>query len=178
MKKTMSVIVGFIALIVLGSAAARSEYAPVDGYRAPALTVGPSASFVSSPVSIDRFSSSLSDREGHYVLLNFWTASDADSRLRNADYDRFLADNNLNQDSIELLSVNFDRSERLFREIVRRDRLNEASQFHVEGPNATQIFSDYALDLGLRSFLIDRSGRIVATNPTVADLTKILSDRS
>lgn len=178
----MFIIVGFIALIVLGSAQTHNEFAPVDGYRAPALALGQSAAFDgdSDDAALDSIQSALSEREGRFVLLNFWSATDADSRIRNTGYDRFLAafDSSDNQDSIELLSVNFDRSERLFREIVRRDRLNEASQFHVDGRNADQIFSDYALDMGFRSFLIDRSGRIIATNPSVDEITKILADRS
>ena len=77
------------------------------------------------------------------------------------------------QERFRLLSVNFDRSERLFREIVRRDGLSAKSQFHVKGSQANQLIKDYHLESGMKSFLIDPEGRIVAKNPTEKMLKEI-----
>lgn len=52
------------------------------------------------------------------------------------------------------MSVNFDDSENLFREIVRLDSLIPAQQYHAGGDTARAISNNYGLDEGMGSLLI------------------------
>ena len=131
-----------------------------EGYNAPSMTIENSDTTLS-----------LADMKGRYVIVTFWSSADADSRLRAYRYDE--AAKLLPQERFCLLSVNFDRSERLFREIVRRDNLSAENHIHVDGSQANRIIHDYRLTEGFKSLLIDPKGRIVAMNPSIETLTKM-----
>lgn len=157
----MFIIAIFAVLMVSMSAHTERVYEAADGFNAPDLTVDNSHSALS-----------LSDLKGKYVLVTFWASSNAQSRISAARYDDF--SKSLDEERFCLLSVNFDRSERLFREIVRRDNLSAKSQFYVSGSNAETIFENYHLGNGFQSFLINPQGKIVATNPSNDTLKKIV----
>lgn len=157
----MFIIAIFAVLLVSMSAHTERVYEAADGFNAPDLTVDNSHSALS-----------LSDLKGKYVLVAFWASSNAQSRISAARYDDF--SKSLDEERFCLLSVNFDRSERLFREIVRRDNLSAKSQFYVSGSNAETIFENYHLGNGFQSFLINPQGKIVATNPSNDTLKKIV----
>ena len=55
---------------------------------------------------------SLSELRGNYVLVNFWSSDNADSRIRNIEYDRFTNNN----DAVSYVSINFDDNSKLFQE--------------------------------------------------------------
>lgn len=167
MKKTIKLIVGFIVVLLFSSAFTGNGMAPRVGAIAPGIVVTDQDSVFK-----------LHDFRGKYVLLSFWASSDARSRLKCNELDAVVKEINSASEAepeVSLIAVNFDRSKRLFREIVRRDNLNEDSQFFAQGQEAERIQGDYDLKKGLNSFLIDPSGRIVAVNPDSKDLTKILS---
>lgn len=157
----MFIIAIFAVLLASMSAHTERVYEAADGFNAPDLTVDNSHSALS-----------LSDLKGKYVLVTFWASSNAQSRISAARYDDF--SKSLDEERFCLLSVNFDRSERLFREIVRRDNLSAKSQFYVSGSNAETIFENYHLGNGFQSFLINPQGKIVATNPSNDTLKKIV----
>ena len=157
----MFIIAIFAVLLVSMSAHTERVYEAADGFNAPDLTVDNSHSALS-----------LSDLKGKYVLVTFWASSNAQSRISAARYEYF--SKSLDEERFCLLSVNFDRSERLFREIVRRDNLSAKSQFYVSGSNAETIFENYHLGNGFQSFLINPQGKIVATNPSNDTLKKIV----
>lgn len=157
----MFVIVIFAVLLVSMSAHTERVYEAADGFKAPDLAIENSYSALS-----------LSSLKGKYVLVTFWASSNAQSRISAARYNDF--SKSLDEERFCLLSVNFDRSERLFREIVRRDNLSAKSQFYVSGRNAETIFENYHLRNGFQSFLIDPQGKIVATNPSNSTLQKFL----
>lgn len=159
----MKVIVLFAVLVISVSAYSERVFEAAEGYNAPSMTIENSDTTLS-----------LADMKGRYVIVTFWSSADADSRLRAYRYDE--AAKLLPQERFCLLSVNFDRSERLFREIVRRDGLSAETQFHIEGNRANQLINDYHLESGMQSFLIDPSGRIVAKNPTEQTLTQLTCD--
>ena len=160
MKKTMKVIVLFAVLVISVSAYSERVYEAAEGYNAPSMTIENSDTTLS-----------LAELKGRYVIVTFWSSADADSRLRAYRYDE--AAKLLPQERFCLLSVNFDRSERLFREIVRRDNLSAENHIHVDGSQANRIIHDYRLTEGFKSLLIDPKGRIVAMNPSIETLTKM-----
>ena len=156
----MKVIVLFAVLVISVSAYSERVFEAAEGYNAPSMTIENSDTTLS-----------LADMKGRYVIVTFWSSADADSRLRAYRYDE--AAKLLPQERFCLLSVNFDRSERLFREIVRRDNLSAENHIHVDGSQANRIIHDYRLTEGFKSLLIDPKGRIVAMNPSIETLTKI-----
>lgn len=160
----MSIIVFFAVLLLLGSAATNNAIDGVKGFQAPIFKVERNDSVVS-----------LDDMRGHWVLLQFWSSSDAPSRIVGKQYTAIEQKLNDGQSAerFHLLSVNMDRSERLFREIVRRDNLSAENHIHVDGSQANRIIHDYRLTEGFKSLLIDPKGRIVAMNPSIETLTKM-----
>lgn len=156
----MKVIVLFAVLVISVSAYSERVFEAAEGYNAPSMTIENSDTTLS-----------LADMKGRYVIVTFWSSADADSRLRDYRYDE--AAKLLPQERFCLLSVNFDRSERLFREIVRRDNLSAENHIHVDGSQANRIIHDYRLTEGFKSLLIDPKGRIVAMNPSIETLTKM-----
>lgn len=160
----MSIIVFFAVLLLLGSAATNNAIDGVKGFQAPIFKVERTDSVVS-----------LDDMRGHWVLLQFWSSSDARSRIAGKQYTAIEQKLNDGQSAerFHLLSVNMDRSERLFREIVRRDNLSAENHIHVDGSQANRIIHDYRLTEGFKSLLIDPKGRIVAMNPSIETLTKM-----
>lgn len=159
MKKTILIAALFIGLLITSSGFNKTSLNTSIGKMAPAL----------SSVEIDD-AIKKSEDEGKYVLLSFWSASDGASRLTTNDYDSWLSKND--SGNIELLAVNFDKSEKLFKEIVKRDGLDDSRQFNVSGNLARHIKDEYHLDDGYGSILIDPDGMIVAHNPSTNELSK------
>lgn len=151
----------FIVLLFSVSANTERVYQAADGFKAPELTL----------TACDGSTVALSQLRGRYVLVSFWAAYDAESRIAASGYrDMALS---MSEERFCLLSVNMDRSERLFREIVRRDNLSAENHIHVDGSQANRIIHDYRLTEGFKSLLIDPKGRIVAMNPSIETLTKM-----
>ncbi len=132
--------------------------------------IAPALSFDSKP------SDALRALRGKYVLLNFWSSTNAPSREA---VDRYTAWVERQPNSgIGLLSFNFDKSEPLFREIVKRDGLNQQLQFRLSDKRMEQLMRDYNLRQGqYGTLLIAPDGRIIAHNPDPADLTDLISER-
>lgn len=162
MKKAIFIIACFAVLLVFGSAYTNRNVAPQSGYKSPSLVI-----------DADNASFSLGELKGDYVLLTFWSSSDARSRILYNDYTSVIG-NAGDKGAIEMVSVNFDRSENLFREVVAHDNLTAGKQFHVTGQQAARIMDDFALNKGLKTFLLDKNHRIIAVDPGIDELTKIL----
>lgn len=161
MKKTMTAIALFAVLLISVSAHSGRVYEAAEGYKAPAFTVSNSDSTLS-----------LADLKGRYVLLTFWASNDAASRVSAGNYDNYAE--KADEEQLCFVSVNMDRSENLYNEIVRRDNLNAKSQFRVKDDDASKIKEEYHLENGFNTYLIDPSGRVIATNPSEPTLTQVL----
>lgn len=166
MKKPMSFIVLFVVLLLSVSAHTERVYEAAEGFKAPEFMIETGDTTLT-----------LADHRGRYVLLNFWSSADAESRLATRRYDDMLGDSSATDQRLCLLSINFDRSERLFREIMRRDNLESKAHFHVSSADAGKLAEIYHLSHGYRSYLIDREGRIISVNPSGATIRKIISSR-
>lgn len=158
MKTAIKIIACLVFTVITLSAFNDRATAPATGYKAPMLTL-----------ENDSTSMTLEEMEGDYVLVTFWSAGDARSRLQCNEYSALLA----GRDDIKLVAVNLDDSRGLFEEIVKRDNLTSAMQYHVEGMDAENISRSYQLDRGLRSFLVDPEGRISAIDPDAKTLTQL-----
>jgi len=163
MKKTIVLLALFIGLAIC--AGSYSDFVPqtAPGRTAPALDVEDAGRRVV-----------LDELRGNYVLLNFWSSDDALSRRDANIYSAWVERNP--DSALKLVAVNFDDSESLFREIVRRDGLDSTGQFHAAGQQAARIRRDYGLGKGYGSVLINPEGRIVAYNPSAASLDAEFGD--
>lgn len=155
-----------IVVLIFSTAFIGSGIAPARGSIAPALKLNDTENII-APESF----------KGKYVLLNFWSSADGKSRLKANELNAAIKEldkNNDNKGKISLVSVNFDRSEKLFHEIVKRDNLDTLSQFYA-GKDAQRLRQAYNLHKGLNSFLINPKGKIIAVNPGRDDLSRILN---
>lgn len=161
MKKTIMIIVLFAVLIGLGTAATIHAVDGKKGSKAPVFKVEANDTIVS-----------LDDMKGHWVLLQFWATSDAKSRISTKQYSDLIRTNPANRPSerFRFLAINMDRSEKLFKEIAKRDGMDEKAQFHVAGKKAGKLVKDYHLENGMHSYLINPQGKIVAKDPTKQQL--------
>lgn len=163
MKHTLLLAAICIGLILCAVGYSDSQYSTALGRQAPDFYVDNGNGRV-SPASL----------RGQYALLNFWSSTDAPSRTSANIYTAWHRKNPDKQ--LKLVSVNFDDSENLFREIVRLDSLIPAQQYHAGGDTARAISNNYGLDEGMGSLLIGPDGRILAHNPTAEELDNILAN--
>lgn len=164
MKKTMFIIVSFIVmLLTLSASVDKGRYAQL-GKEAPAL------------VAVrDGSAASLQELRGKKVILSFWSAADAESRVMQTKITALARKAGAKADNVEVMSINFDRSERLMDEIVRIDNLDESSQFHVGSPDEARALRDaFSMHNGLRTFIIDTDGTIEAVDPTDTQIARVL----
>ena len=163
MKKIFSYIAFFAAIVLLISAYSERVMKAEKGYTAPEIEM-----LVNDSVEV-----SLSQLRGKYVLVNFWDSENAVSRIAAGEYDRYFRAHK--RPDLRLLSVNTDDNRRLFDEIVRRDGLDSLTQFHIADIKARGISPGYHPEGGYSSYLLNPSGKIVAVNPTVQAINRIIN---
>ncbi len=111
------------------------------------------------------------NQTGRYTLVNFWAAYDAESRARNVRLWHEMS--KLDSSKITMYSISLDTNKSIFTETVKADKLEHTNQFHDGLGEKSALFDDYNLQKGLRNFLIDAQGVIVATNVTPETLEAI-----
>lgn len=131
------------------------------GEKAPELSLNNSAETLK-----------LSQMKGNYVLLTFWSSSDAASRIDCSKYSTWINANA--PENLRHLSVNFDEHPELWREIAKRDNLAENAQFNVSGSKAAKIISDFGLEHGYGSVLIAPDGKVIGFDPKISELPSLL----
>lgn len=116
---------------------------------------------------------SFQNHSGRYTLLNFWAAYDAESRARNVQLWNEV--NKSDSQKIAMYSVSLDEKKSIFTETVKADRLNGTKQIHDELGRKSALYGKFNLQKGLRSFLIDDKGVIIASNVTPEKLAEVLN---
>lgn len=160
----MLIIVSFVVMLLTMSAFVDVRRSARIGSEAPTFIV-------------ERADSSLSldGLRGKKVVLSFWSAADAQSRL---DQNRLAAAiRNAGGDSeTAVVSVNLDRSEKLMKGIAAMDNLDNDSQFHVGDATAESAIREaFEMADGLRTFIIDERGVIVKVDPSEKELAEALA---
>jgi hypothetical protein len=97
-----------------------------------------------------------------FVLLQFWAAYDARSRMLNVQMHNVISQ--LGTDDIRLVSVSLDENEAVFEGIIKVDHLNPATQFNDPQGRNSEIFKAWRLQSGFNNWLINSEGVIVAKN--------------
>lgn len=167
MKKTLGIVTLFTVIVLSLSAHTARVVDAAPGQKAP--------DFVIEALAADATVSNLNlkdlNRDG-YVLINFWSSTDAVSRVMTGDYDR--AVKSIGHDSLTMLSVNFDDNAAMFEEVCRIDGLDSASQVRVNAHDSEMLRSLYHLENGYRALLVDPRGMIVAVDPNPATLSSLI----
>lgn len=165
MKKLKFLIVSFAVLLMATSAFADKHQDVAIGNEIPMLVI-----------KKDSTELSISSLRGKWVILSFWSTTDAESRLTQNQITTIT--NELSQTDqnmpVELISVNFDRSKQLMQEIVKIDQLNSEMQFHIENRDEiATLRKTFRMDNALRTFVINPQGKLVFADPTEDDLRQI-----
>ncbi len=116
---------------------------------------------------------SFQNHSGRYTLLNFWAAYDAESRARNIQLWNEV--NKLGSEKVTMYSISLDEKTSIFDETIKMDKLNGTNQLHEELGKESDLYKKYKLKKGLRNFLINDEGVIIASNVDPSDLTKMLN---
>ena len=163
----MSVVALLAVLLLTVSARTERLYQAAEGFKAPSLVI-------ESNDSTDGIS--LTDLRGKYVLVNFWSSTDAQSRIMAKDYDLISGD--YDAERFRHVAVNTDHTRSLFREITRHDGLDATVHYYyADAANSGRMTDDWHLESGFRSFLIDPQGHILAVNPTRETLDRTFGSR-
>jgi len=101
-------------------------------------------------------------KSNKFVLLQFWAAYDAHSRMVNAQMNNVIS--HLESDDIRLVSISFDKNEAVFEGIVKTEHLDPTTQFNDPRGENSELFKRYRLNSGFSNLLINSEGVIVAKN--------------
>lgn len=110
----------------------------------------------------------LSEEKGKYVLVNFWAAYDAPSRIRNLKLDRAVT--RMKKNDLQYVSISYDTRPAVFEETVKTDGLTRNRQFYDTEGKLSEIFKTFRLKKGFTNYLIDPHGVIIAKNISPGDL--------
>ena len=155
MKKFVYLLVTLLAILVFTSAQSTLTSDSRVGKRAANFTVGND----SVVVTLDQF-------KGKFVVLNVWSSADAMSRIENIELSKLVA----GKENLVQMSINFDRSKPLFREVVVADSIDPSSQFYCERQDRARFERNGGAGEKPCTFLINGDGVIVAVNPTSSDI--------
>lgn len=145
-----------VSVALLGMSAGSKKAQLTEGVNPGDLA--PSIEFLENGGESTRFQ----NPTGRYTLVNFWAAYDAESRMRNVLLANKVAA--MGSDKIRLCAISLDERESVFAETIKIDQLDHASQYYMDATVASEVSKKYHLNKGLRNFLIDDQGVIVATN--------------
>ena len=99
--------------------------------------------------------------KGKKVLVSFWAAYDAQSRVNNS----LLAANAKDfSEEIRMVSVSYDTDSILFKETVKLDNLDENTQYFDRNGKHSDTFRAFRLKDGFANYLLDERGVIIARN--------------
>ena len=105
-------------------------------------------------------------------MINFWAAYDAESRARNIRLWNEVNKWNATSGNLAMYSISLDEKTSVFEATVATDKLNGTNQLHEKEGRQSDVFRKYKLEKGLRNFLIDENGVIIAANVTPEKLTE------
>lgn len=163
MKRTLLISAVLLGLILVAVGYRDDAFKTAIGTEAPAFRITEGDSTVT-----------LADYQGKYLLLNFWTSTDARSRR---DVNKYVAWKRGSDKDLDILCINLDDNPVLYNEIVRNDSLMPELQYRPEGIERKQIIDAYGLDKGNGSVLIGPDGKVICHNPTAKVLSRLTPER-
>jgi len=107
------------------------------------------------------------------VLLQFWAAYNAQSRMVNVQMHNAISD--LKTKDVRLISISLDESKAVFEGVVKAEHLNPATQFNESRGKNSEIFKAYRLNSGFTNWLINPEGVIVARNVNPKNISEYIN---
>lgn len=158
--KTKSIIFSVVIAAFLSSSIPTGSHRLEIGSEAPSLTLSPT-----SPATLESL-------KGKKIILNFWSASDASSRLANLRISE-LAESEANAGTA-YVSVCIDKDPTLAKEIARIDKISDKVISLGLDDVVDDVITDYQTARGCRTFSIDAYGNLEAIAPA-SEISTILS---
>lgn len=122
--------------------------------------------------NINRSNLHLLDMNGDYILLSFWSAYDAESRIRNIELNCAVQATAVN---VKMVSISFDEYPSIFNEAVRQDDINSAICAVETAGRLSPIFLKYKLNKGFKTYLLNRDHVIVAIDLDAKKLSRFIN---
>jgi len=125
---------------------------------------------------VDRSPRKLSEeyKASKYLLLDFWASNCGPCRIENRNivlaYERF------HEQGFEVLGVSTDTRKKAWLAAIEKDGLTWTNVCALEAWNENDIVSKYALRQVSQNFLLDASGKIIATELRGEELFSTLED--
>lgn len=111
------------------------------------------------------------DYKGKKVVLNFWAAYDAPSRVNNIKLSNYLK---MNASDVEFISISLDDNISVCKRTALLDEIDMDSQFcDAKGANS-KTYKEFNLEKGFKSYLIDEYGVIKAIDLSTNKLRELL----
>lgn len=144
-KLFLSLVLSVTAAAFLSSSLPYGSHSLALGEEAPQLTLSHG-----SPHSLDSL-------KGEYYVINFWSASDPQSRINN----KILSNSKqVNGRDVKVVSVCVDDDRLLAEEILKADNISD-DVIKLSGSDLmADVLRDYQVETGCRSFLIDPYGNL------------------
>lgn len=112
----------------------------------------------------------ISTLRGQKILLNFWAAYDAQSRVNNILLSKALEKGD---QPVKMLSVSLDHSISVFKKTIQIDGIGTKSQCIEAQGNSLEALKKYQLNKGFKNYLVDENGVIIATNLTLEEIKNL-----
>ena len=113
------------------------------------------------------------DKENDFTLINFWAAYDAESRARNVKLWNEVNKLNASTCKVAMYSISFDEKTSVFEGTIKADKLDGTAQLHEGQGSRSDVFKKYRLERGLKNFLVNDEGIIIASNVSPEKLTEL-----
>lgn len=114
----------------------------------------------------------LSELKGEYVLLSFWASYDADSRMKNVQLSKAIA--NVPEANIKMISISFDEFRSVYSETIKMDQIDPTMSFVETKGEKSSLYKQYRLKKGFRNYLLNPEGIIIAKDVNPHDIVEYL----
>lgn len=152
-------------VVLLGATSASLPHQPASG----GLRVGDVLPKMKSMDAENRASTSESSPR-RYRLIHFWAAYDATSRAANVVWDHYFAGQA--PTAIHYEAISLDPDEAVWSQTISLDQVAQENQHCIAPDERSHYMARAGLLDGLRTYLVDERGVIVAVNPTPSELAK------
>ncbi|MGL5731363.1 MAG: hypothetical protein ACRCX5_09605 [Bacteroidales bacterium] len=167
MYKTKVIFVTLVAICL--SVLIASSFVHKDAQ--PGVGISPGSSFPDMTKLVKNAPENLlSNPNGEYVLVQFWAAYDAESRMKNAQLCNSLYRKN---SKIKFLSVSMDPYSEISSETIRLDQIPNENVWIPNVDQREKLLAEFAPKGKLINYLISPEGVIVAKNITAKELAQM-----
>ncbi|MGL5227758.1 MAG: TlpA family protein disulfide reductase [Bacteroidales bacterium] len=167
MYKTKVIFVTFVAICL--SVLIASSFVHKDAQ--PGVGISPGSSFPDMTKLVKNAPENLlSNLNGEYVLIQFWAAYDAESRMKNVQLCNSLNQKNSN---IKFLSVSMDPYKEISFETIRLDKIPNENVWIPNVDQREKLLTEFAPKGKLTNYLVSPEGVIIAKDISAKELAQM-----